>query len=92
MTEYARRIDDLGRIVLPKEMRRELGWGERDALYIRQHGSTVVLEKAYPTCICGEKESLVEIGSVNICAVCRGKLRDAKAGDRIAIEYSEPTE
>lgn len=94
MTEYSRRIDDLGRIVLPGELRRELGWKERDALYIKRHSDTqVIIEKAYPTCfICGERESLVEIGHAHICAACRCKLRDAKDGDIIAIENRESTE
>lgn len=94
MAEYTRRIDELGRIVLPKELRSALEWNGREALSIKQHSNTqIIIEKSCPTCfICGEIESLVEIGKVYICAACRGKLKDAKDGDSIAIEKREPTE
>jgi len=40
---YTCRIDELGRIVLPRELREELGWMERDTLALSIDGNTVVL-------------------------------------------------
>ncbi len=50
-TGIVRRVDELGRIVLPVELRRTLDIGEKDALEIFVEGSTVVLKKYRPTCI-----------------------------------------
>lgn len=85
--EYIRRIDDLGRLVIPGELRNALGINERDAIQISQlNANQIVLSKAYATCfICGEKELLVYIGGVNVCASCRDKLKDAQSGDKIEI-------
>ena len=50
-TGIVRRIDDLGRIVLPIELRRTLDIGERETMEIFVEGSSVVLKKYRPTCI-----------------------------------------
>ena len=50
-TGIVRKVDELGRIVLPIELRRTLDIAERDALEIYVEGSTVVLKKYRPTCI-----------------------------------------
>lgn len=91
--ENVRKIDDLGRVVLPKGIRQSLGWQERDALLIKQISPTqITIEKAYPTCfICGEKDNLVQIGAANICGACRDRLKDAKTGDKIEITEQQPT-
>ena len=53
-TGIVRKVDELGRIVLPIEMRRTLGIGEKDSLEIFIDGETVVLKKYSPACIfCG---------------------------------------
>ena len=50
-TGIVRRVDELGRIVLPIELRRILDIGEKDALEIFVEGSTIVLKKYRPTCV-----------------------------------------
>lgn len=53
-TGIARRVDELGRIVLPIELRRALDIGEGDRLEIYTSGSQIVLEKSTPRCaVCG---------------------------------------
>lgn len=50
-TGIVRRVDELGRIVLPIELRRTLDISERDALEIYVEGSSVILKKYRPSCI-----------------------------------------
>ena len=50
-TGIVRRVDELGRIVLPIELRRTLDITERDALEIYVEGSSVILKKYRPSCI-----------------------------------------
>ena len=50
-TGIVRKVDELGRIVLPIEMRRTLDIAERDALEIYVEGSSVILKKYKPSCI-----------------------------------------
>ena len=50
-TGIVRKVDDLGRIVLPIELRRTLAIAERDPLEIYVEGSAIVLNKYRPTCV-----------------------------------------
>ena len=50
-TGIVRKVDELGRIVLPIELRRTLDIAEKDALEIYVEGSTIVLKKYRPSCI-----------------------------------------
>ena len=50
-TGIVRKVDELGRIVLPIEMRRTLDIGEKDALEIYVEGSSVILKKYKPSCV-----------------------------------------
>ena len=75
-TGITRKIDELGRIVLPIELRRTLGIGERDALEIFVEGSTVVLKKYEPACIfCGNSSNVSEHMNKNICSNCLSYLK-----------------
>ena len=60
-TGIVRKVDELGRVVLPIELRRVLRIAERDALEIFTEGDMIVLKKYEPSCIfSGEMEDLVE--------------------------------
>ena len=48
-TGIVRRVDELGRVVLPDELRRTLDIAERDALAIYVDGKSVILQKCEPT-------------------------------------------
>ena len=50
-TGIVRKVDELGRIVLPIELRRTLEIADRDPLEIYVEGSSIVLKKYRPTCI-----------------------------------------
>ncbi len=74
-TGIVRRVDELGRIVLPIELRRTLGIEEKDGVEIFVDGDTIVLRKYQPGCvICGNVDSLAYIDNVPICQECAEKL------------------
>lgn len=50
-TGIVRKVDELGRIVLPIELRRTLDIAERDALEIFVDGDNIILHKYHPACI-----------------------------------------
>ena len=54
-TGIVRKVDELGRIVLPIELRRTLDIAERDPLEIYVDGPSIILNKYQPACIfCGD--------------------------------------
>lgn len=70
-----RRVDDLGRIVIPKELRRSLCIEEGDPLEIYVDVNQVVLKKYEPTCIfCGEGKGIKTFDGKNICPSCIEKI------------------
>lgn len=59
-TGIVRKVDELGRVVIPIELRRTLGIGEKDALEIFVDGDKIVLKKYEPACIfTGNAENLI---------------------------------
>ena len=77
-TGIVRRIDELGRIVLPIELRRTLDIGERETMEIFVEGSSVVLKKYRPTCIfCDSAKDIAIFKGKNICPKCLRELKRA---------------
>lgn len=61
-TGIVRRIDDLGRVVIPKSLRHMLGISEGDPLEVFVEGDSVVLKKYYKSCgVCGKSDQLEEV-------------------------------
>ncbi len=76
-TGIIRRVDDLGRIVLPIELRRTLDIAERDELEIFMESDRIVLQKYEPACIfCGSARNITAFSRKNICGECVAKLRE----------------
>lgn len=76
-TGIVRKVDELGRVVLPVELRRTLQIEERDSLEISLSGETILLQKQQNSCIfCGAKKDLVAFSGKLICAGCRKALRE----------------
>lgn len=74
-TGIVRKVDELGRIVLPIELRRTLDIDVKDSLEIYVDGDNTVLHKYMPACIfCGSVDSIVEFKGKNICPDCIKKL------------------
>ncbi|NLH02504.1 MAG: AbrB/MazE/SpoVT family DNA-binding domain-containing protein [Clostridiales bacterium] len=74
-TGMTRRVDELGRIVLPVELRRTLGIEERDSLEIFVNEDTIVLRKYQPGCVhCGSIDRLTRFRDSLICDNCRKEI------------------
>ncbi|HEY0827536.1 MAG TPA: AbrB/MazE/SpoVT family DNA-binding domain-containing protein [Bacilli bacterium] len=59
-TGIVRKVDELGRVVIPIELRRTLGIGEKDALEIYVDGEKIMLKKYEPACVfTGDAEDLI---------------------------------
>lgn len=70
-----RKIDSLGRIVLPIELRRVLEIDEDSTLEIFVEGDEIVLKKYQPACIfCGEAKNVVQYRGRNICCSCKAEI------------------
>ena len=75
-TGIVRKVDELGRIVLPIELRRTLEIEEKDALEIYVDGSSIVLRKYEPSCIfCGDARNVTSFRGKNLCASCLRELQ-----------------
>ena len=76
-TGIIRKVDELGRIVLPIEMRRTLDIAERDELEIFVENDRIVLQKYEPSCIfCTSSRGLITFRGKNICKDCLEKLKE----------------
>ena len=74
-TGIIRKVDDLGRIVLPSELRRMLDIAERDELEIYMENDQIILRKYEPACLfCGSDRKLVSHNGKNVCRNCIRKL------------------
>lgn len=70
-TGIVRKVDELGRIVLPIELRRILDIAERDELEIYMENDRIILQKYEPTCVfCASSHGLVVHNGKNICRDC----------------------
>jgi AbrB family transcriptional regulator, transcriptional pleiotropic regulator of transition state genes len=75
----ARRIDQLGRVVVPAELRRILGIRQGDLLDIRVEDGHLVLLKIEPECaICARVDNLIELHEKHVCNDCVRDLRSAE--------------
>ena len=70
------RVDELGRIVIPIELRRTLDIAEKDALEIYVDGEQIILKKYEPACIfCGDARDVANYKGKNICKNCLNELK-----------------
>ncbi|MDU1414515.1 MAG: AbrB/MazE/SpoVT family DNA-binding domain-containing protein [Clostridium sp.] len=75
-TGVVRKVDELGRIVIPVELRRTLNIDVKDALEIYVDGDQVILKKYEPACIfCGDARDVINYKSKNICKNCLSELK-----------------
>ena len=71
-----RAVDELGRFVLPIEIRRKLDIKEKDYLEIYADDNRIVLKKYAPSCIfCGEAEDVISFGDKRVCRGCIEKMK-----------------
>ena len=75
-TGIVRKVDELGRVVLPIELRRNLDINEKDALEIYVDEDKIILKKYEPACIfCNQSVDTVVYKGKNICANCLAELK-----------------
>lgn len=76
-TGIVRKVDELGRIVLPIELRRTLDIAEKDSLEIYVDEDMIMLRKYQPACIfCDNAKDVVNYKGKNICTSCIKALKD----------------
>ncbi len=70
-TGIVRKVDELGRIVLPIELRRTLGIDIKDPVEIFVENEYIMLRKYETTCVfCGGSDNVVDINGKNVCKNC----------------------
>ena len=78
-TGIVRKVDELGRIVLPIELRRTLGIEEKDRIEIFVDGESIILRKYQPACIfCDNAKDIINYKGKNICSACMKELKKAQ--------------
>ena len=75
-TGIVRKSDELGRIVLPIEMRRTLDIAEKDELEMYVQGSSIIMKKYMTSCIfCGGTKGVTYYKGKNVCSKCIKELK-----------------
>jgi transcriptional pleiotropic regulator of transition state genes len=78
-TGIIRRMDELGRVVIPIEIRNQFNIAEKDPMEIYVDGSSIILKKFEPNCIfCGNTKNLLEYKDKLICEKCSKKISELK--------------
>ena len=77
-TGVVRKLDDLGRIVVPIELRRTMDIGLRDTLEIFVEDDKIILKKYHPACIfCNDARDVVQYKDKLICRRCLEEIKKA---------------
>ena len=90
-TGVVRKIDELGRIVLPSELRRVFGIREGEELEISVEGERVILQKRDDVCLfCGAEDPAVQYRGRRVCQDCAAELgRQAPEEVKLPVESEE---
>ena len=81
-TGIIRRMDELGRVVIPIEIRNQFNIAEKDPIEIYVDGSSIVLKKFEPNCVfCGNTKNLLTYKDKLICDKCSKKIADLQPVD-----------
>ena len=76
-TGVIRRVDELGRIVVPKEIRKKLGIGTDDPVEIYVEGEQIILKRYVEACIfCGKSENICKFMDRPVCSECISALKE----------------
>ena len=81
-TGIVRRVDELGRVVIPIEIRNKFDIKEKDPIGIYVEGSSIILKKFEPNCVfCGNSKNLVEYKGKLICNKCAKKISELESNN-----------
>ncbi len=76
-TGVVRKVDELGRIVLPIEIRKVLDIKQKDAIEIFTDDDKIVLQKYQPSCIfCNSTDDIVYFAGKRVCSACVEKMKE----------------
>lgn len=76
-TGMVRKVDELGRLVLPIEMRRVLNISVKDPIEIYVDGDSIILRKHQPFCLfCGCEKDTLEYHGKRVCKACIKRLQE----------------
>ncbi len=74
-TGIIRRVDELGRVVIPIEIRTQVSISEKDPMEIYVEGNSIILKKYQPNCIfCGGSKKLLDFEGKLICKKCASNI------------------
>jgi len=74
-TGIVRKVDELGRVVIPIELRRTLGIDLKDPLEIYVEGENIIFKKYEPACVfCGDAGNIKNFKGKNVCEKCIAEL------------------
>ena len=77
-TGIVRKVDELGRVVIPVELRRTMRISEKDALEIYVDDEKIILKKYEPACVfCGSAGNTIIFRNKNICLDCIDLMKNA---------------
>lgn len=72
----ARCVDELGRIVIPKEIRKKLDISPGTALEIHLEGDTIIMQRDVSVCVfCGSEAVSTSFKGKSVCSACLGELK-----------------
>ena len=75
-----RRIDELGRVVIPVELRKILDISEKDPVEIFAESDRIVVRKYTPSCLfCGSTNNITSFKNKLICEECLDSMRGTNA-------------
>ena len=78
-TGIIRKIDELGRFVIPMEMRNKLDISSNHSLEIYVEGTTIMLKKYQPDCVfCGSSKNVTPYKGKNVCEKCLNEMKNLK--------------
>lgn len=74
-TGIVRKIDDLGRMVIPIELRKTMNIDKKDPMEIYVDEEKIILKKYEPACIfCGNADEIFEFEGKSVCHECVDKM------------------
>ncbi|MFN2525737.1 MAG: AbrB/MazE/SpoVT family DNA-binding domain-containing protein [Actinomycetota bacterium] len=88
-TGVVRKIDELGRVVLPSEIRKVFAIHEGDELDISVEGERIILQKRLDTCLfCGAESPAISFRDRRVCVECAHMLGDMREVELVLPDES----
>ncbi len=85
-----RKVDDLGRVVIPVGMRRTLGISEGDELEFAVEDDRIVLDRPQDRCVvCSQDNGLIELRGRHVCGSCVEELNSLVSDQVVVIPEIE---